>query len=152
MSRLDHSWVPSVEPSGTGSQASSLPADALRLLLPSPSTTRAKETKAPQEGKLYRLTAGAPNGAAANCMDVKGLRANCMDVGAAMGLSAAPPPAPQPRPPPPRRQGREPGPVVYGHHGTLPLLSAVVCCSGLEQKRKETHLDCWRIMSFHLLC
>ena len=81
-------------------------------------------------------------------MDVKRLRANCMDVGAAMGLSAAPPPAPPPLP----NQGREPGPVVDGHHGTLPLLSAVVCCSGLEQKRKETHLDCWRVMSFHLLC
>ena len=85
-----------MEPSHTGRQESFLPADALHPLLPSPSTTRAEETKAPQEGKLYRLTAGAPNGAAANCMDVKRLRANCMDVGAAMGLSAAPPPAPHP--------------------------------------------------------
>ena len=75
---------------------------------------------------------------------MKGLRANCMDAGAAVGLSA-----PQP---PPRHQGREPRPVVGSHRGTLPLLSAVMSCSGLEQKRKETHLDCWRIMNFRLLC
>lgn len=142
MSRLDHSGVPSWSPRGTGCQASSLPGDVLRLLLPSPGTTRTKVTKAPQEGKLYRLTARAPNEA------VKGLRANCMDVGAAMGLWAAQPPSPAPA----RLQGREPRPVEDGHRGTLPLLLAVLCCSGLEQKRKETHLDCWRIMSFHLLC
>lgn len=81
---------PQWSPRGTGCQASSLPGDALRLLLPSPSTTRTKVTKAPQEGKLYRLTARAPNEA------VKGLRANCMDVGAAMGLWAAQPPSPAP--------------------------------------------------------
>lgn len=124
-----------MEPSGTGSQASSLPADALRLLLPSPSTTRAKETKAPQEGKLYRLTAGAPNGAAANCMDVKGLRANCMDVGAAMGLSAAPTPAPQPRPAPPPGQGARACGVRSARDPASALSSRVLFWPGAEEER-----------------
>ena len=103
---------PQWSPRGTGRQASSLPRDVLRLLLPSPSTTRTKVTKAPQEGKLYRLTAGAPNEA------VKGLRANCMDVGAAMGLWAAQPPSPAPATTPGQGAQRDPtsalrGPVLF---------------------------------------
>ena len=84
----------------------------------------------PQEPSEAPLPGDAP------CLPLpspmKGLRAHCMDAGVAVGLSA-----PQP---PPRHQGMEPRPVVGSYRGTLPLLSAVMSCSGLEQKRKETHI------------